>query len=209
MIAATFVEGLIIGLAIAAPVGPIGVLCIRRTLNYGRLAGFLSGLGVATADGFYGFVAAFGLTAVSGFLLDVQPFLRFGGGAFLVFLGLRAWRARPQTVNGDNDADMNKKGLVAGYAATVVLTLANPSTILSFLAIFAGLGLVSENRGYSEASVMVLGVFLGSAIWWLFLAGLAGALRRRLDAGAMVWINRFSAVLLAGFGALILAGFGA
>ncbi len=203
----TFLEGLFIGFAVAAPVGPIGVLCIRRTLTHGRLAGFISGLGAASADACYGFVAAFGLTAISGFLLDAQEFLRFGGGAFLIWLGIRAWRSKPKADNAHNGRP-NGLGLLASYAGTFLLTLANPSTILTFLAIFAGLGLAAKGRAYTEASILVIGVFLGSAIWWLFLAGLAGALRQRLNQTGMVWINRFSAMLLGGFGAFIVAGLG-
>ncbi|MBT3704093.1 MAG: LysE family translocator [Alphaproteobacteria bacterium] len=201
-----FLEGLIIGFAVAAPVGPIGVLCIRRTLNHGPLAGFLSGLGAATADTVYGFVAAFGLTAISGFLLDMETWLRLGGGTFLIWLGIRAWRSRPAEAQAANTK--RGLGLLSGYLATTVLTLANPSTILSFLAIFAGLGLASESRAYTHASILVVGVFVGSAAWWLFLAFLASVFRQKLDGTGMKWINRFSAVLLAGFGAVIVLGAG-
>jgi threonine/homoserine/homoserine lactone efflux protein len=206
VITSTFLEGLIIGFAVAAPVGPIGVLCIRRTLNHGPLAGFFSGLGAATADAGYGFVAAFGLTAISGFLLDIETWLRLGGGTFLIWLGVRAWRSTPT----QDQAATTKRGLglLAGYLATTVLTLANPSTILSFLAIFAGLGLASQERAYSDASILVVGVFIGSAAWWLFLAFLASVFRQRLGDGGMKWINRFSAILLAGFGAVIISGTG-
>jgi threonine/homoserine/homoserine lactone efflux protein len=201
-----FLEGLIIGFAVAAPVGPIGILCIRRTLNHGPLAGFLSGLGAATADTAYGFVAAFGLTAVSGFLLDMENWLRLGGGTFLIWLGIRAWRSRPS----EDQAAETKRGLglLAGYLATTALTLANPSTILSFLAIFAGLGLASETRAYSDASILVVGVFIGSAAWWLFLAFLASVFRQKLGGTGMKWINRLSAILLAAFGAVIVLGAG-
>jgi threonine/homoserine/homoserine lactone efflux protein len=203
---ATFAEGLIIGFAVAAPVGPIGVLCIRRTLNHGPLAGFMSGMGAATADAAYGFVAAFGLTAISGFLLDVETWLRLGGGTFLIWLGIRAWRSSPST----DQAASTKRGLglLAGYLATTVLTLANPSTILSFLAIFAGLGLASESRAYTDASVLVAGVFIGSAMWWLFLAFLASVFRQKISGDGMKWINRLSALLLAGFGTVIVLGVG-
>ena len=206
MLPATFVEGLLIGFAVAAPVGPIGVLCIRRTLNHGPLAGFLSGLGAATADAAYGFVAAFGLTAISGFLLDMETWLRLGGGTFLIWLGIKAWRSSPRA---DQAANTKRGlGLLAGYLATTALTLANPSTILSFLAIFAGLGLASQERAWSDASILVIGVFMGSALWWLFLAFLAAIFRQRLGDGGMKWINRFSAVLLAGFGGVIVLGAG-
>ena len=207
MLPATFIEGLIIGFAVAAPVGPIGILCIRRTLHHGPLAGFFSGLGAATADAAYGFVAAFGLTAISGFLLDMETWLRLGGGTFLIWLGVRAWRSHPSQ---DQAATTRRGlGLLSGYLATAALTLANPSTILSFLAIFAGLGLASQARAWTDASVLVIGVFIGSALWWLFLAFLASIFRQKLSTGSgMKWINRLSALLLAGFGGFIVLAAG-
>jgi threonine/homoserine/homoserine lactone efflux protein len=195
-----FLRGLAIGLAIAAPVGPIGVLCIRRTLRDGRLAGFVSGLGAATADGVYGAIAAFGLTAVSDALMRNQTPLRIVGGLFLLGLGARILLTaarRPE------EAGVNTKGLLAGYVTTFGLTVTNPLTILSFAAVFTGLGLVP--RRASGAGLLVAGVFLGSASWWLILSGIAGALRRRTTDRAMVWINGASAAVIIAFGALALA----
>jgi len=209
MILEIFAEGLIIGVALAAPVGPIGVLCIRTTLLKGPLAGFVTGLGAATADAMYGFVAAFGLTMVSNFLLEAQSVLSLVGGGFLIWLGLRAWRAHPGSPDqptATNSLGLFSGGLFSGYATTVGLTLANPATIFTFLAIFAGLGMAAGNRTVVEAAFLVAGVFLGSAAWWLFLAGLTSRLRARLDQGGMQWINRLSALLLAGFGGFILIG---
>lgn len=199
-----FGQGLLIGIALAAPVGPIGVLCIRTTLLKGPLAGFVTGLGAATADAMYGFVAAFGLTVVSNFLLEAQSILGLLGGVFLIGLGLRAWRARPGDI--ETTAPAKKLGLASGYAMTVGLTLANPATIFTFLAIFAGLGMAADDRSVVEAAILVFGVFLGSALWWLFLAALSSRLRSRLNQQGMQWINRLSALLLAGFGGFILIG---
>jgi threonine/homoserine/homoserine lactone efflux protein len=195
-----FVRGLVIGFSIAAPVGPIGVLCIRRTLAHGRLAGFVSGLGAATADGLYGCVAGFGLTAVSGVLVSQQGWLRVVGGAFLLGLGARIFRARPAR----DGAAAAAPGLLAAYASTLGLTLTNPATILSFAAIFAGLGLGSAVAGYRDAAALVVGVFLGSALWWLVLSGVTGALRERLPPVALAWVNRVAGVIVAGFGAAAL-----
>src|SRR3712207_4749853 len=192
-------RGLVIGFSIAAPVGPIGVLCIRRTLSDGRSAGFLCGLGAACADAVYGCVAAFGLTSVSGFLVDQQLLLRLVGGVFLLYLGLRTFRERPAA----GEAAINGRsygGLAGTYASTFLLTITNPLTILSFAAIFAGLGLAGEGVGYTSAAVLVFGVFWGSALWWLLLSGGVGLFRSKLGFGALRWVNRASGTLILGFG---------
>ncbi|RIK44796.1 MAG: lysine transporter LysE [Chloroflexi bacterium] len=194
------VRGMLIGFSIAAPVGPIGVLCIRRTLTGGRLVGFVSGLGAATADAMYGFIAAFGLTTISTFLVDQQTALRLGGGAFLVYLGVRTLRSTPATAS----ARATASSLWGAYASTVALTITNPTTILSFVAIFAGLGIAERERNYAGSSLVVLGVFLGSALWWLILSGATGLMRARLDSGRLVWVNRVSGVIILAFGVLAL-----
>jgi threonine/homoserine/homoserine lactone efflux protein len=170
-----FVRGLAIGFAIAAPVGAIGLLCIRRTLTNGRLAGFISGLGAATADAFYGAVAALGLTAVSGTMVNHQNAVRLMGGVFALAFG-----------------------------STLALTLTNPTTILSFAAVFAGFGLGTAAADRGSAALMVCGVFLGSALWWLLLSGAVGYFRRALTPDRLRWVNRFSGAALFGFGLLAL-----
>lgn len=191
-----FVRGLMIGLAIAAPVGPIGVLCIRRSLAGGFALGFLTGMGAAAADGVYGAVAAFGLTAVSGFLMAQQKFLALGGGIALIWLGWQTAHRAPAT----REAAAGKAESLAGaFASTFVLTLANPATILSFIAVFAGLGL-GATPGTAGAVAVVAGVFIGSAAWWLFLAGAMAALHRQVPPAAVAWINRVSGAVLAVFG---------
>ncbi len=202
-----FLKGLIIGFSIAAPVGPIGVLCIQRTLSEGRATGFASGLGAATADAAYGFVAAFGLTFISSFLVAEQLWLRLVGGAFLLWLGIRSFRAQPADPSADeaNTKRTATRGTIAAaYGSTVVLTLANPATILSFVAVFASLG-VGAGTGESQASydlaaILVLGVFLGSALWWLILSGVAGVFRGRAGIRHLIWVNRCSGAILVIFG---------
>ncbi len=160
-----FAKGMILGFSIAAPVGPIGVLCIRRTLADGRLTGFLSGLGAATADATYGAVAAFGLTAISSLLVHQQTPLRIVGGAFLAYLGVRTILAHPASQAAKT---RERHQLLRSYLSTVGLTLTNPTTIFSFVAIFAGLGWAGTRQaGYASAALLVLGVFCGSAFWWL------------------------------------------
>ena len=198
-----FLEGVVIGLAVAAPVGPIGVLCIRRTLAYGRASGFVSGLGAATADAVYGSVAALGLTFVTDLLVDAEAWLRLGGGVFLVFLGVKTFLSRP----AERPAAAGRGGLPGAYASTLALTLTNPSTILSFAAIFAGLGAGSAD-GSSTALLLVPGVFLGSTLWWFVLSGATSLLRAKLPAGALRWVNRLSGAVLAGFGLVALSGLG-
>ena len=195
-----FLRGFAIGLSIAAPVGPIGVLCIRRTLADGRRVGLATGLGAATADAAYGAVAGFGLAALSRLLVEQAGWLQPVGGAFLCYLGLRTLLARPATT----PAQVVRAGLVGAYASTLALTLANPLTIVSFAAVFAGLGL-SAAASYQAASVMVGGVFLGSAAWWLFLSTVVGFLRDRATPAGLVWVNRISGSVILAFGGVALA----
>lgn len=196
MEAFSLLRGVVIGLSIAAPVGPIGILCVRRTLAEGRASGLASGLGAASADAVFGCLAVFGLGFVSVLLIDQQSWLRCAGGTYLCYLGLRTFRATPGTV----PARARGRGLLGSYASTFVLTLTNPVTILSFVGIFSALGLGANGLPRESAAALVLGVFTGSALWWLCLSVSVGALRTRLDARRMKWINRLSGLVCAGFG---------
>jgi threonine/homoserine/homoserine lactone efflux protein len=197
-----FLKGLIIGFSIAAPVGPIGILCIRRTLAEGRVAGFISGLGAATADALYGCIAGFGLTFISSFLINQQEWFRLVGGVFLLYLGIRVFLARPLEELSSREGT----GLMGAYASTFFLTLTNPMTILAFAAIFAGVGVASEGKGYISAGILVLGVFLGSTLWWVILSSGVGLFRKKFDLRALRWVNRISGILIAGFGLISLLG---
>jgi len=194
-------QGLILGLSIAAPVGPIGVLCIRRTLTDGRVAGFLSGLGAATADMLYGAVAAFGLSALTTTLVNQRFSLSIIGGGFLIYLGIKTFFAAP----AEKSASSKVTGLLGMYASTLLLTLANPATILSFVAIFAGLQL-NTGSTWAGPATLVIGVFLGSASWWLILSGIVGLARERFTPAWMRWVNRLSGLVIFGFGSAILVG---
>ena len=193
-------SGLLIGFSIAAPVGPIGVLCIRRTLASGRLTGLVSGLGAATADAFYGSVAGFGLTLVSGLLISQQWWLRLIGGLFLCYLGVRTFVSRPSA----RAAEAGARGLLGAYLSTLALTLTNPLTILSFTVIFAGLGIVSAQGNFLSAALLVLGVFLGSALWWLLLSGGVSLFQSLFTPARLRWVNRISGGIIAAFGVLAL-----
>ncbi len=189
-------HGIIIGFAIAAPVGPIGVLCIRRTLTAGRTAGLVSGLGAATADACYGCIAGFGLTLVSNLLLSRQTGLQLLGGLFLLYLGLKTWFSPP----AEHAAGAGGRGLLNAYTSTFLLTITNPMTIFAFMAIFAGLGLAQTGGNYSTAALVVAGVFTGSALWWLLLSGGVSIFRARITPTQLLWINRIAGAVIAGFG---------
>jgi threonine/homoserine/homoserine lactone efflux protein len=191
-----FVRGLALGLALAAPVGPMSLLCMRRTLAGGFPAGLVSGLGIASADALYGAVAAFGLVAITDLLLGQQLWLRVAGGAFVVYLGLTTIRARPPEAT-----PVPSGGRLAGlYSSIFVLTLTNPSTILTFVALFAGLGVGSGTEGIATPLATVAGVFVGSAVWWLVLTGGVALTRGRLADGAMRLVNGVCGLALVGFG---------
>ena len=194
-----WLSGLLIGFSIAAPVGPIGVLCIKRTLNEGRLVGLATGLGAATADALYGLIAGLGLTSVSSLLVEQQGWLRFFGGLFLLYLGIRTFASRPP----DAAAPVALRSLPWVYASTFLLTISNPMTILSFVAVFAGMG-VAVGGSYGAVTVLVLAVFLGSAAWWVLLVEVVGAVRTRLAGETLRWINRASGVVIGAFGVVAL-----
>jgi threonine/homoserine/homoserine lactone efflux protein len=198
-----FLKGLLLGFSIAAPVGPIGLLCIRRTLAEGKVSGFVSGLGAATADALYGCVAAFGLTAVSAVLVNYKQPLQLAGGLFLIYLALQIFLSKPA-----DTADMPapRKSFGKAYASTLFLTLANPATILSFVAVFAGLGIVGTTHAYTSPALMVAGVFLGSAAWWLALSGGVGLFKDRLHQTGLIWVNRVSGILIFVLAMISLAG---
>jgi predicted secreted hydrolase len=195
-------RGFLIGISIAAPVGPIGVLCIRRTLAYGLLVGFISGLGAAAADALYGSIAGFGLAFLAGFLVEQQIWLRLVGGIFLIYLGIKTFFARPAR----HEAQAQGEGRLGAFFSTFFLTLTNPMTILSFVAIFAGVGLGGQTGSYLEAGVLVLGVFLGSACWWLILSSAANLFRGRMNTRALTWVNRGSGLIILIFGTVVLWG---
>jgi threonine/homoserine/homoserine lactone efflux protein len=197
----TLLKGLAIGFLIAAPVGPIGVLCIRRSLAEGWRVGLATGLGAATADAAYGAVAAFGLTALTTALVEGRVWLAIVGGLFLVYLGLRTFTSSPGEAAG---VERRGSGLLGAYASTFFLTVTNPATIISFAAVFAGWG-VGTVGDWSAAGMLVAGVFTGSAAWWLILSGGVSALRSKVKPPLLRWVNRVSGAILLLFGVGVLA----
>lgn len=194
-------KGLILGFSVAAPVGPIGVLCINRTINKNFAAGFFSGLGAATADLIYGLIAGLGLTAISTFLIDQKMWIQLIGLVFLIYLGIKT------IIKKDNDIEFKSvvdKGLLKDYFSTLILTITNPITILFFIAVFAGLGLSNTINGFYSVMQLILGVFIGSCIWWLFLSGLTDKLKTRISKHILKRIDLVSGILILFFGLLIL-----
>lgn len=206
---ALLLQGWALGLAIAATVGPITLLCVRRTLTDGRAMGLASGMGVATADATYGAIAAFGLTAVTDLLVDWRRGLAVVGGLFLLWLAWRTFRTVPREAAPGPAADAyragsgSRRGLASAYLTLLGLTLTNPLTIIAFGALFIGLGVTGGDA--AGATILTLGVFLGSTSWWVLLVGVVGALRTRL---ALTWMRRInvgSGLLIGAFGIVALA----
>ena len=195
---ALLLKGLIIGFAIAAPVGPIGVLCIQRSLHDGFKIGLMTGMGAAFADGTYGLIAGFGLTAISSILVAQQFWIRIIGGVFLLYLGVKILLTPPRERVAAGNSDRSPWH---AFITTYFLTVTNPMTILSFVAIFAGLGLGTTDIAYSDAILLVTGITLGSAIWWLLLSGgVAYILHKRVSTSFMRIINWISGGIMLAFG---------
>ncbi|HEX6547232.1 MAG TPA: LysE family transporter [Candidatus Dormibacteraeota bacterium] len=185
-------EGFAAGVVVAAPIGPMALLCIRRTLDRGWPSGAASGLGIALADGTYATVAVLGLGAVSGLLREAR-WIEAAGGLVLMYVGLRAALSQPAARAA---TARSSAGLGQDFASTYVLTLANPPTILTFAGLGAALGVAGRVGG----GWLVAGVFAGSLAWWLFLSGLLAAIRRRLPDAFVSGVTRGSGLLLAALG---------
>lgn len=199
MLLALFCKAVFLGFAIAAPVGPIGLLCIRRTLHHGRLAGTLSGLGAATADAVFALIGAIGIGFIAELLLKYQVWLRIAGGGFLLYLGIHTLMTPP----AEKPAPLKAGGYFNCFISTFFLTLSNPLTIFSFAAIFAGLGVLLGELHYTSIWTVVGGVFIGSCLWWLILCEGMVFFRKLVSPKAFLWINRLSGAMIALFGLLV------
>jgi threonine/homoserine/homoserine lactone efflux protein len=188
-------RGLIIGFTIAAAVGPITLLVIRRTIAHGGLYGFASGLGVAAADATYAGVAAFGLTAITTILVSGHWLLGIIGGSIIVIVGIRTIRSRP----AGPAADAERPGLAGAFLSIYALTMTNPLTIVLYAGVFAGIGLVAGSS-FVDAAVVTLAAWLGSTAWWVILCSILGWARGRVSTTALVWVNRISGAALVVFG---------
>lgn len=197
-----FIKGIILGFSIAAPVGPIGVLCIRRTLAYGVPVGFASGFGAATADAVFGIIAGCGLTLISDFLIAQRFALSLLGGLFLGYLGVKTFFSQPST----QAASANGQSIIGAYGSTFFLTLTNPMTILSYTAIFAGMGVVNTASNYTAALALAGGFFTGAALWFLSLSTAVGMVRTKVNDRILGWVNKISGVIILAFAIFILLG---
>jgi len=195
-----FAKGLLIGFSIAAPVGPIGVLCIRQTLTYGIMVGFACGFGAAAADVIYGLIGGLGLTFISSFLISQKTILSIAGGIFLGYLGIKTLLEKP----AEETTHAQHQNLVSSFLSTFFLTLTNPMTILSFTAVLAGLGLGSADATYLTALALVFGIFIGSLMWWLILCGSVAYFRDKVTSENLLWINRTSGLIILAFAVVIL-----
>jgi threonine/homoserine/homoserine lactone efflux protein len=184
-------KGIAIGFIMAIPIGPISIMCIRKTLSEGRLSGLIIGLGAATADLFYASVAAFGLTFISDTLVGQRLWIRLVGGGVLLFIGIRIFRALPE----DPKIRINKSGILRSYLTTFFLTLTNPLTIFVFLAVFAALGL-GNGLGYFSHSILLTGVFIGYGLWFLILSSGTILFRKKLDLVGLRWVNKIAGILI-------------
>ena len=186
-----FLKGIAIGFFMAIPIGPIGIMCIRKTLTEGRLSGLIIGLGAATADLFYGCVAVFGLTIISDALNSQRFWIRIIGGALLFFLGINTFLAQPK----DPKLKISGSGRLRSFFTVVVLTLTNPLTIFAFIAVFAAFGL-GDGLSFFSAVVLVVGVFIGSCLWFFLLTSGTILIRKKLDLVVLKWVNKIAGILI-------------
>lgn len=191
-----FVKGIVIGFAIAAPVGPIGVLCIKRTLSGRYALGFFTGLGAGFADTFYGAVAGFGLASIADFIDFYNFYLRLGGGILLTWIGFITFR-NPPRLNSDGNGD--QETLFHGFTSAFFLTLSNPLTLVVFAAAFAAMGVDPLDDSLLQATSLVFGVFVGATTWWLSLSTGVHLMHHKLSDKQLLWINRISGIMLIGF----------
>lgn len=189
-------KGFVIGFSIAMAVGPIGLLCIRNSLTKGFLTGFATGLGAACADMLYGAVAGFGVAAITALLLSYKIVLQIIGGVFLCYLGSTMLRVKAIR----EKEDMSQGGFWAVFTTTFFLTMTNPMTILSFIAIYAGLGVGASDSNVLSACFVTGGVFFGSALFYLIMSFVTSLLRGKMTTLGALWLNRISGAIVIGFG---------
>jgi threonine/homoserine/homoserine lactone efflux protein len=185
-----------VGFTIAAAVGPITLLVVRRTIDHGGTYGFASGLGVATADATYAAIAAFGLTAITSVLVANHAILALLGGIVIVWLGIRIAMSRPAGPASDGE----RPGLVGAFASIYALTMTNPLTIVLYAGIFAGIGL-GAGGSFVDAAVLTLAVWAGSTLWWVVLCSFVAWFRGRVSSAVLLWVNRVSGAVLVLLGA--------
>ena len=194
-----YFNGIIIGLILAAPVGPIGILCINRSLSRGFRSGFISGLGAASADAVYGAIAAFGLPLITDYLTNSISYIKFLGALLLLYIGMKTLNEIPN--NKNQIVSMNRT--LAEYLSTLSLTITNPATIFTFIAIYSSFGF-TDSKSLTDSIMLVLGIFMGSSIWWALLSYIASRVRNSVETIHFIWINRISGLLIISFAVVVL-----
>ncbi len=184
------VDGLVVGFSASVPLGPIGVLCIQRTLNKGRLSGFISGLGAAMSDTIYAIIAGFSLSFIVGFIETQLLWIQIIGAVILISMGLKIYNTNP--AEQLRRQKRNTKTLIQDFFSTFFITIANPLAIFLFLAFFAGLGVVAKEQTMFDQLALILGVFLGAATWWLILTSLISLFRSKINLRRLYWINKIA-----------------
>ncbi len=192
------IKGAIVGFSIAAPVGPIGVLCIRRTLASGKLSGLFSGMGAAAANVLYGAILVSGLTLISDCLIKMNLWLHIMGGSFLFYLGIKTFLAKPKDVT----KKISHKTLATDFVSTFFLTLANPLTIFAYLAVFTSFELTNLGGNWLSNFSLVLGIFIGATTWWFLLSEVVSYFGKKVNQKAMIIVNRITGIIISGFGLL-------
>lgn len=200
-------EGIVIGLIVAVPIGPVNLICLRRTLAYGPLNGFLSGLGAALGDGVFACITGFGLTAIAQLIEGYSIPLKLIGGATLVGFGVHIFRSDVSAVrDGTQARDDGSTSLAGAIASTFALTITNPATLVGFTALFAGLGaLIDDDVDFADATAVVTGVVTGSTLWWFTLALVVGLFHRHIEPGTMRKLNHAFGAGVTLFGVVVLA----
>jgi threonine/homoserine/homoserine lactone efflux protein len=200
-----FLFGILFGLVLAAPVGPVAALCFERTVTEGRWHGFLSGLGAAFADAIFGAIAAFGMGTVSSWIADHQGNLRLVGGTVLVLLAIKTVTAPAPKQTNKVAGRVHTESLPQDFISAFVLAITNPLTVIAFLGLFATWGIGAAEISLWDGAWLVGGVFVGSAVWWIALSAVAGLIRDIIDVVYQRWINRISALILFASGLFVLA----
>ncbi|MFP4024693.1 MAG: LysE family translocator [Thiohalospira sp.] len=192
------VKGIVVGFLSSIPLGPVGVLCIQRTINKGRTSGLFSGMGAATVDSFFALVAALGLTFIINFIEEQQFFIQLLGGGVLIFLGTRIFNTNPIQQIRRHRKKKNK--LVEDFLSVLFLTLSNPLAVFLFVAAFAGIGLVTSKDSSIKSSLIIAGVFLGATLWWTSLTFFVDLFRKKFRLKQLWWINKIAGVIIIVFG---------
>ncbi len=202
MIPAIFIKGIIIGFLVSAPLGPIGIMCIQRTLNRGYMAGFVSGLGAAAADIIFALIAGFGLTIIISFIEKQQIYFQILGGLFVLYIGFRIFNTNP--VKQLRLQRLNKTRLSQDFASVFLLTISNPMAILLFIAIMAALKVANDLLSFFELSILTAGIAGGAILWWFVLASIANRFRKRIRLKSIWWLNKITGSVVFLFGLVVI-----